>query len=66
MSGYILQLSTQPYVCKCQRPRPARIHRPGRKVYIDMNSRPIFLKPSEQADFTPEELVEYRKTWGVR
>jgi hypothetical protein len=35
-------------------------------VYIDMNARPVFLKPSETADWTPEELVEYRKTWAVR
>ncbi|UYL88328.1 hypothetical protein SEA_EVEPICKLES_41 [Arthrobacter phage EvePickles] len=51
--------------CTCNRPKPVRVRRP-RKVYIDMNSRPIFLKPSETADWTPEELCEYRKDWATR
>lgn len=55
-----------PVSCTCNhRPRPVRVRRP-RKVYIDMNARPVFLKPSETADWTPEELVEYRKSWAVR
>lgn len=52
--------------CKCWRPTPVRVHRPGRKVYFDRNTRPVFLKPSETAEYTPEELVEYRKSWAVR
>jgi hypothetical protein len=51
--------------CKCWQPKPVRLHKPGRKVYIDRDARPIFLKPSEQADFTPEELAEFRKRWAV-
>ncbi|WNT44934.1 hypothetical protein SEA_ABBYDAISY_39 [Arthrobacter phage AbbyDaisy] len=54
-----------PPPCKCNKPRPVRVRRP-RKVYIDMNSRPIFLRPSETSDWTPEELCEYRKDWGKR
>jgi hypothetical protein len=53
-----------PCICK-NRPKPKRVRTP-RKDYIDLNSRPVFLKPSETADFTPEELCEYRKSWAVR
>ncbi|AYR01543.1 hypothetical protein PP639_gp043 [Arthrobacter phage Seahorse] len=51
--------------CTYNRPKPVRIRRP-RKVYVDMNARPIFLKPSEAADWTAEELCAYRKDWGTR
>lgn len=45
---------TRPHTCTCW----------PRKVYLLMHERPVFLKPSETTDYTPEELAEYRTEWA--